>query len=57
MTFLTFEQLNEYLTLLTENDLLEYDIRKQTYTITKKGTSLLHIYHQMDELVTPIEVY
>ena len=55
--FLSFNQLKEYLTLLMENDLLEYEIGKQSYRTTKKGTRLLRIYHQIDELVAPIEIY
>jgi predicted transcriptional regulator len=55
--FLSFNQVKEYLTLLMENDLLEYEIGKQSYRTTKKGTRLLRIYHQIDELVAPIEIY
>ena len=55
--FLSFDQLKEYLTLLMESDLLEYEIGKQSYRTTKKGTRLLRIYHQIDELVAPIEIY
>jgi predicted transcriptional regulator len=55
--FLSFDQLKEYLTLLMENHLLEYEIGKQSYRTTKKGTRLLRIYHQIDELVAPIEIY
>jgi len=55
--FLSFNQVKEYLTLLMENDLLEYEIGKQSYRTTKKGTRLLQIYHQIDELVAPIEIY
>jgi predicted transcriptional regulator len=55
--FLTFEQLNQYLRLLMENDLLEYEKGKQIYRTTKKGMHLLELYHQIDELVTPIEIY
>jgi len=54
---LSFDQLKEYLTILMENDLLEYEIGKQSYRTTKKGTRLLRIYHQIDELVAPIEIY
>jgi predicted transcriptional regulator len=37
--------------------LLEYEIGKQSYRTTKKGTRLLGIYHQIDELVAPVEIY
>ena len=55
--FLSFDQLKEYLTLLMENGLIEYEIGAQSYRTTKKGTRLLRIYHQIDELVAPIEIY
>ena len=49
--FLSFAQLREYLTVLQENDLLEYEEGNHSYRTTEKGIRLLHIYHKMDELV------
>ena len=40
-TFLSYAQLKEYLTLLTQRDLLNYDTVAQTYKITEKGIRLL----------------
>src|SRR5436309_8424760 len=48
--FLSFAQLREYLTVLQENDLLEYE-GNHSYRTTEKGIRLLHIYNKMDELV------
>jgi predicted transcriptional regulator len=48
--FLSFAQLEEYLALLLENDLLEYEEGKRFYRTTEKGMHLLKIYNQMDEL-------
>ena len=42
--------MKEYLTLLAENDLLEYEEGSQTYRTTEKGMRLLEIYNRMDEL-------
>ena len=49
--FLSFAQLREYLTVLQENDLLEYEEGNHSYRTTEKGIRLLHIYNKMDELV------
>ncbi len=47
--------MKEYLTLLAENELLEYEEGSQTYRTTEKGMRLLEIYNRMDELA-PINV-
>jgi predicted transcriptional regulator len=48
--FLSYKQLKEYLTLLTENDLLRYDSITQTYKTTEKGLRLIQFYNELDEL-------
>ena len=48
--FLSYNLMKEYLTLLAENDLLEYEEGSQTYRTTEKGMRLLEIYNRMDEL-------
>ena len=52
--FLSFAQLREYLTMLQENGLIEYEGGKQTYRTTEKGMSLLQIYEKMYELAPPL---
>ena len=52
--FLSFAQLREYLTMLQDNELIEYEGGKQTYRTTEKGMRLLHIYNKMYELVPPL---
>jgi predicted transcriptional regulator len=52
--FLSFAQLREYLTMLQDNGLIEYEGGKQTYRITEKGISLLQIYEKMYELAPPL---
>lgn len=50
--FLSFAQLREYLSMLSEKGLIEYQDGTQRYRTTEKGIRLLHIYNQMnDELV------
>ena len=50
--YLPFNQLREYLTLLVENDLIEYEVG-QTYRTTEKGMRLLHLQNKIDE-VAPV---
>ena len=48
----SISQLREYLTLLVENGLIEYE-GGQTYRTTDKGMRVLHLQNEMDE-VAPI---
>ena len=41
--------MKEYLTLLAENNLLEYEEGNMTYRTTEKGLLLLRIYNNMNE--------
>jgi predicted transcriptional regulator len=52
--FLSFAQLREYLTMLQDIRLIEYEGENQTYRTTEKGMRLLHIYNKMYELVPPL---
>jgi predicted transcriptional regulator len=52
--FLSHDQLKEYLTVLTERDLLSYDEETQTFKTTEKGLRFLKTYTQMgDEMKAP----
>jgi len=51
--YLSFNQLREYLALLVENDLIEYEQGMQTYRTTEKGMRVLHLQNEIDE-VAPI---
>jgi predicted transcriptional regulator len=53
--FLSFEQLNEYLIVLQEKGLIEYEEGQKTYRTTTKGMRLLQIVNNMEEL-TPIHL-
>ena len=48
--YLSFNQLREYLSLLVENVLIEYEEGMRTYRTTEKGIRLLQIQNTMDEI-------
>jgi predicted transcriptional regulator len=53
--FLSYAQLREYLSVLIENNLLEYLEGTQTYRTTEKGFNLLRMHNEIGELLqTPI---
>ena len=49
--FLSYAQLREYLSVLIENNLLEYLDGTQTYKTTEKGLNLLKMHNEMGELL------
>jgi predicted transcriptional regulator len=49
--FLSYGQLKEYLSLLIENNLIEYLHGSQTFKTTEKGLNLLKIQNEMTELL------
>jgi predicted transcriptional regulator len=49
--FLSYAQLKEFLTFLTESGLLTYDAETETFKTTKKGLMFLRTYSQMNELM------
>lgn len=51
--FLSYAQLKEYLSVLVENDLLEYVEGEQVYRTADKGNRFLKIYNQIGEFVAP----
>ncbi|HMG38258.1 MAG TPA: winged helix-turn-helix domain-containing protein [Nitrososphaeraceae archaeon] len=53
--FLSYAQLKEYLSVLIENNLLEYLEGVQTYKTTEKGFNLLKMHNEIGELLqTPV---
>jgi predicted transcriptional regulator len=53
--FLSYAQLREYLSVLIENNLLEYLEGTQTYKTNEKGFNLLRMHNEIGELLqTPI---
>ena len=51
IAFLSFGQLKEYLSILIENNLIEYLEGAQTYKTTEKGLNLLKIHNEMTQLL------
>ena len=49
--FLSYAQLEGYLTVLTDKDLLRYDLNSHTFKTTEKGRRFLETYNQMDDLI------
>ena len=51
IAFLSYNQLKEYLSVLIENNLIEYLDGTQTYKTTEKGLNLLKMHNEMAELL------
>ena len=49
--FLSYGQLKEYLSILIENNLLEYSDGTQTYKTTEKGLNYIKMYSEIGELL------
>jgi predicted transcriptional regulator len=49
--FLSYNQLNEYLFILIENNLIEYLDGIQTYKTTEKGLNYLKMKNEIGELI------
>ena len=53
--FLSYAQLKEYVSVLIENNLLEYLEGSQTYKTTEKGFNFLKMHNEIGELLqTPM---
>jgi predicted transcriptional regulator len=53
-SFLSYNQIKEYLILLTENDLLSYDSITHTYKTTEKGVRLLQLCNELEEMMKKV---
>jgi predicted transcriptional regulator len=49
--FLSYNQLKEYLSVLTENNLIEYLDGTQTFQTTEKGLNYLKMHNEIGELL------
>jgi predicted transcriptional regulator len=49
--YLGYNQLKEYLTMLIDNDLIEYISGNKIFRTTEKGLNLLKIHNEMAELL------
>ena len=51
IAFLSYNQLNEYLSILIENNLIEYLDGTQRFKTTEKGLMYLRIHNEIGELL------
>ena len=51
IAFLSFNQLKEYLSILIENNLIEYLDGTKTFKTTEKGLNFLKMHNQIEELL------
>jgi predicted transcriptional regulator len=49
--FLSYGQLQDYLMVLTQNDLLSYDLNTRTFSTTEKGLRFIEVYNHMDGMI------
>ena len=49
--FLSYAQMKEYLTLLTEKDLVCYDENIRLFRTTEKGRQFLYIYSRISDMI------
>ena len=50
-SFLSFAQINEYLTFLSANSLITRNEESRIYALTQKGMSFLHMYDELTKLI------
>lgn len=51
--YLSYAQLKEYLAYMEENGLVRYEAGTQLYRITEKGMKVMHLYEEIDDMITP----
>ena len=51
--YLSYAQLKEYLTVLVDGGLIEYQPTDQKYKTTEKGIKFLKTYSQIGEMIAP----
>ena len=54
--YLSYAQLKEYLSVLTENGLIQYDSESSKFKTTEKGMKFMRVYQHMDELSGPLNI-
>ena len=53
--YLSFSQLKDYLAVLQENGLLEYDAEEKNYKTTRKGAEFLKSNDQLTKMFGPVK--
>ena len=51
MAFLSYAQLKEYISILVDNNLIEYNDGTQTFKTTEKGLNYLKMHNEISELL------
>jgi predicted transcriptional regulator len=54
--FLNYNQMKDYLMVLTQNDLLSHDLNTRTFRTTEKGLRFLEAYNRMDSMMKAQQV-
>jgi predicted transcriptional regulator len=49
-SYLSFSQLKEYLGILEENGLIDYEVGSRCYRINERGIRLLQLQNKMEEI-------
>ena len=52
--YISYAQLKDYLSVLVENGLLEYQPNEHKYKTTEKGMKFQRLYHHIDDLTGPL---
>ena len=52
---LSYNQLREFLTVLTDKDLLSYDGETQTFKTTEKGLRYLNTYNKLGDVMKALQ--
>jgi predicted transcriptional regulator len=55
-SYLSFNQLKEYLGILQENGLIGYEVERRCYRITERGIRVLQLQNKMEEIAPIIYV-
>jgi predicted transcriptional regulator len=55
-TFLNYNQMKDYLMVLTQTDLLSHDLNTRTFKTTEKGLRFLEAYNRMDSMMKTQQV-
>jgi predicted transcriptional regulator len=54
--FLNYNQMKDYLMVLTQTDLLSHDLNTRTFKTTEKGLRFLEAYNRMDSMMKTQQV-
>jgi predicted transcriptional regulator len=49
--YVSYKKLKDYLMLLIQHKLIEFEREEKTFRITESGINALHVYDEMDKLL------